>query len=57
MRFHGALNSQELAQSTTIVKLVGKDRFAPNNQQGIATDCNVAQLVGEGEAVPHPHTR
>lgn len=58
MRFHGALNSQELTHVEAIVKkLVGKDRlWTEQPAGGLRLDCNVAQLVGEGETVPHPHT-
>ncbi|WP_230408246.1 DUF6445 family protein [Undibacterium baiyunense] len=58
MRFHGALLPAELAQIEAKVKaLTGKDRlWTEQPPNGLRLDCNVAQLVGEKESTPHPHT-
>ena len=58
MRFHGALNQAELDRIETLVKsLVGKDKlWMEQPPGGLRLDCNVAQLVGEKESSPHPHT-
>lgn len=58
MRFHGALNEAELQHvEATVRRLTGKDKlWTEQPPGGLRLDCNVAQLVGEGETTPHPHT-
>lgn len=58
MRFHGALLQEELDYvETTVKKLIGKDKlWLEQPAGGLRLDCNVAQLVGEGESTSHPHT-
>lgn len=58
MRFHGALTQAELDSVETLVKsLTGKDKlWMEQPSGGLRLDCNVAQLVGEKESSPHPHT-
>lgn len=58
MRFHGALLPDELTAIETRVKqLTGKDKlWMEQPPGGLRLDCNVAQLVGEKESSPHPHT-
>jgi hypothetical protein len=58
MRFHSALNSDELTIIENQVKLLtGKDKlWVEQPPGGLRLDCNVAQLVGENESSSHPHT-
>lgn len=58
MRFHGALTETELQHvEATVKRLTGKDKlWTEQPPGGLRLDCNVAQLVGEGETTPHPHT-
>ncbi len=58
MRFHGALNQDELQHIESLVKkLIGKDKlWIEQPPGGLRLDCNVAQLVGATESTSHPHT-
>lgn len=58
MRFHGALMPDELAGVEDWVKSVtGAQRlWVEKSPNGGTLDFNVAQLVGDGESMPRPHT-
>lgn len=58
MRFHSALLPEELAALEAKVKqLTGKQKLWTGQAPGgLKLDSNVAQLVGQQEGRPHPHT-